>query len=206
MARPNKARSIGGEDNLAERIAYERESLGLSYEALAKKMTEAGCAIQGSAIYKIEKGNPRRRVTVDELIALADVFEVEIQELLTPMAVLKQAWAEQRLKDLDEAETRLYAAISHLGDVWMDVYRHGLIDVIDGVDDEESVLTYLANKRASSSAAEVQAPILVQVFGKVAELIQRSAAKMTADEANEFYDEAVVEVKEFEEGSHNGQH
>lgn len=57
MSRPNRKRTIEGESNLAERVAQEREAAGLSYE-------------------KIEKGNPRRRVTVDELLAFSEVFDV----------------------------------------------------------------------------------------------------------------------------------
>lgn len=130
MPRPNRARSIGGEANLAERIKYEREAEGWSPAQLAKAMTEAGCSISTSAIYKVEAGE--RTIKVDELIALSQVFDLTVENLLTPMAVLKQEWAEQRLRDLDEAEAGLSQALSHLGDVWMDIYRRGLLDAIDG--------------------------------------------------------------------------
>lgn len=197
LSRPNQRRSIGGEDNLAERIAYERELLGLSYEALAKKMTAAGCSIQGSAIFKIEKGNPRRRVTVDELIALSQVFDQSVEDLLTPMAVLKQAWAEQRVKDLDEAESRLWDAMSHLGDVWMDVHRHGLLDVIDEVVEEESVITYLNNRRSdAANVPDGMVSPIEKVFRVMTEFIQRTAAEMVVSEANEYYEAEVVKVSE----------
>ncbi len=97
MPRPNRARSIGGEANLAERIKYEREAEGWSPAQLAKAMTEAGCSISTSAIYKVEAGE--RTIKVDELIALSQVFDLTVENLLTPMAVLKQEWAEQRLRD-----------------------------------------------------------------------------------------------------------
>ena len=101
MPRPNRKRSIASEANLAKRIAYERESRGLSYEGLASLMTDRGCAIQGSAIYKIEKGDPPRRVTVDELVALKQVFEVSIDELLTPMELIEQRQAKELIEELD---------------------------------------------------------------------------------------------------------
>lgn len=44
-------------------------------------MTDAGCPIQGSAIYKIEKADPPRRITVDELVAFATVFETSAVDL-----------------------------------------------------------------------------------------------------------------------------
>ena len=111
MSRLNPQRSVGGEDNLARRIERERTARGLSYEALAKLLTEAGCTIQGSAIYKIEKTKPPRRITVDELIALAQVLETSIEDLLTPIEVLEKERAQEVLKDLDKADGELLAAM-----------------------------------------------------------------------------------------------
>jgi transcriptional regulator with XRE-family HTH domain len=111
MSRLNPQRSIGGEDNLARRIERERTARGWSYETLAKKMTDAGCSIQGSAIYKIEKADPPRRITVDELMALATVFGKSIENLLTPIEALDQARAKQLLVDLDEADKDLSMAV-----------------------------------------------------------------------------------------------
>lgn len=82
MPRPNRARPIAIERSLALRIAHERETRGMSYEGLALRMEKAGCPIQASAIYKIEKGDPPRRITVDELVALGRVFEMELADLI----------------------------------------------------------------------------------------------------------------------------
>lgn len=84
MPRPNRPRSIASEQALSRRIAYEREARGMSYEGLASRMTKAGCAIQASAIYKIEKTDPPRRITVDELVAFSQVFAVPVEQLLLP--------------------------------------------------------------------------------------------------------------------------
>jgi hypothetical protein len=103
MPRANPGRSIASEANLAKRIAYEREVRGLSYEALASLMTDQGCAIQGSAIYKIEKADPPRRVTVDELVALKKVFDVKTtDELLKPMELIDKEHAEELITELNE--------------------------------------------------------------------------------------------------------
>ncbi len=107
MSRLNPQRSIGGEDNLARRIERERSARGWSYEALAKQMTDAGCNIQASAIYKIEKADPPRRITVDELIALARVFGRSIEDLLRPIGVLDKERAHQLLLELDKADLEL---------------------------------------------------------------------------------------------------
>lgn len=82
MPRPNRERSIAAEDVLAVRIATERTSRGWSYERLAEAMTEVGCPIQGSAIFKIEKGEPRRRITVNELAALSQVWAIPMDRMV----------------------------------------------------------------------------------------------------------------------------
>jgi transcriptional regulator with XRE-family HTH domain len=102
VPRPNRGRTLASEANLARRIARERDRRDLSYEALAQAMTEQGCAIQGSAIYKIEKGNPPRRVTVDELVALAKVFDLPIDDILKPMELIEKERAEELITELNE--------------------------------------------------------------------------------------------------------
>jgi transcriptional regulator with XRE-family HTH domain len=83
MPRPNKARTVLAETYLAQRLAQERERRGMSYEGLAERMTAAGCAIQASALFKVEKGKPPRRVTVDELVALSEVLGIPMNELVS---------------------------------------------------------------------------------------------------------------------------
>lgn len=85
MPRPNKARKVYAEEHLAQRIAKERAAAKppMTLEGLAKRMTDAGCAIQASAIYKIEQGDPPRRITVDELVGFARVFGTTPEDLLT---------------------------------------------------------------------------------------------------------------------------
>jgi hypothetical protein len=85
MPRPNKARKVYAEEHLAKRIAVERAAATppMTLEGLAKRMTDAGCAIQASAIYKIEQGDPPRRITVDELVGFARVFGTTPEDLLT---------------------------------------------------------------------------------------------------------------------------
>lgn len=82
MSRPNKPRKVNAESHLADRIASERKSRGWSLEGLARRMTDAGCAIDQSAIFKIEQGKPRRRINVDELVVFSRVFAVPTDELL----------------------------------------------------------------------------------------------------------------------------
>ncbi len=77
------------EDVLARRISYERTKRGWSYAGLATRMARAGCPVDQSAFHKIEKSNPRRRITVDEFAALCEVFG------LSPAAMLEEPPAER---------------------------------------------------------------------------------------------------------------
>jgi transcriptional regulator with XRE-family HTH domain len=114
--RLNPPRSIGGETNLARRIEKERTKRGWSYETLAKMLTAAGCSIQGSGIYKIEKADPPRRITVDELLALAQVFDTTVEDLLTPIEVLERERAQELLKDLQQHDGELLRTIRRFFD------------------------------------------------------------------------------------------
>lgn len=107
MPRQNQGRTFASEAHLAERIAFERKLRNLGVDALAKLMTDAGCKITGSAILRIEKGNPRRRVTVDELMALAQVFETEPMDLLRPADLVEKEWAEGVAEELATARAHL---------------------------------------------------------------------------------------------------
>lgn len=164
MARPNRRRSIEGESNLARRIQREREYRGMSYEALAKAMTSAGCSIQASAIFKIEKGDPPRRITVDELVAFADVFEVEIDDLLTPVEVLRTQRGKKILQEIDDADGAFIEAVGRL--------MNGYSEYFDLAAYEPDMREYIDNHRFSFDVANERAhsPILgVEVDGVVVE-------------------------------------
>ena len=106
----NPAGSRAGEQHLAERIARERERRGWSYEQLARAMTRAGCPMNQSAIYKIEKGEPRRRITVDELVGFAKVFGTNISALVLDQSIVDDAQAARLFQEWQEAEERVQEA------------------------------------------------------------------------------------------------
>lgn len=82
MSRPNPHREMPYADNVAANVVLERERRGWSYDQLAREMAKKGCPIQASAIYKIEKGTPPRKVDPNELVALALVFDLTPADLL----------------------------------------------------------------------------------------------------------------------------
>lgn len=99
MPRPNRARLVQAEDVLAERVATLRTERDWSYEGLAKRMTDAGCTIQPSALFKIEKGEPRRRITVDELYGFVRVFGTTVDDLMASTELRAQ---QQFLQDMSD--------------------------------------------------------------------------------------------------------
>jgi transcriptional regulator with XRE-family HTH domain len=86
VPKTNPTRALNVEETLAQRIAFERQRRGWTYDGLAKRMTDLGCPIQASGLYKIENPDPqtgrRRRITVDELAGLSHAFGIRIPDLL----------------------------------------------------------------------------------------------------------------------------
>lgn len=110
MPRVNPLRSLANERNLARRIQFERARRGMSYDGLAKRMAAAGVPIQSTAIFKIEKGDPPRRITVDELVGFAAVFDLTIDEMLLPMELVQN----RRATELAEQYNRIADDLSDL--------------------------------------------------------------------------------------------
>lgn len=103
MPKRNASRDVYAEQHVARRIAIERARRGWSYDGLAARMTAVGCPLNQSAIYKIERGDPPRRITVDELVAYSRVFHLSVQELLTDPDLA----AERHVVDLLDGWRRL---------------------------------------------------------------------------------------------------
>jgi transcriptional regulator with XRE-family HTH domain len=132
VPRPNPPRSLQSEENLARRIAYERDRRGWTYEGTAKRLTDVGCPIQGSAIYKIEKGKPRRRISVDELVAFADVFDVGAADLLMPLEFIAEREALDLIAELERKYRVLSASVLDYGKTIARIER------LAGTDDEHA--------------------------------------------------------------------
>lgn len=72
------------EGNAAARIALEREVRGWSTTELADRMTKAGVTMNQTAVWRIENGKPRRKITLDEALGFSRVFEIPLEELMSP--------------------------------------------------------------------------------------------------------------------------
>lgn len=112
MARNNKPRTLGSEKILAQRIKRERKARDWSPAELAKEMTDVGCSMATSAIYRIEEGT--RKISVDELVALTTVFDATMDELLTPMDELDDAQAMKLIEHWDQARASLNEAVAFM--------------------------------------------------------------------------------------------
>ena len=72
------------EGNAAARIALERETRGWSTTELAARMTKAGIPMNQTAVWRMENGTPRRKITLDEALGFSRVFEIPLEELMSP--------------------------------------------------------------------------------------------------------------------------
>lgn len=114
MPRQNPIRDIRAESDLAQRIAWERERRGWTNEGLASRLTAAGCPIQPSAIYKIEKGDPPRRITVNELVAMANVFGLPVTDLLQSPDAVSDPWVGHLVNKAEVALRELNAVVGEM--------------------------------------------------------------------------------------------
>lgn len=82
------------EDRLAARIADLRRAKGWSFSELSKELERNRCPIDRSSLQKIEKGVPRRKINVNELVAFSNVFGLPVSALLEDGAGIERelAW------------------------------------------------------------------------------------------------------------------
>jgi len=156
MPRPNPPRSIAGERSLARRIGHERERRAMTYEGLAARMTKAGCPIQASALYKIEKSDPPRRITVDELVAFSEVFATPVQDLLLPPEVVAKEELVARLVEWDAARGEA-ATARERGDVAWTALRSYVSDHPEVEPTLESAMSGSAERYEQDVQAEAVA-------------------------------------------------
>lgn len=82
---------LSGEENVAVRIRLEREARGWSTTALSDRLNDAGFEMNPSAVWRIE--NRKRRINLDEAIGFAEIFGVELRNLVGPPQLAAKARA-----------------------------------------------------------------------------------------------------------------
>ncbi|MDX2705823.1 helix-turn-helix transcriptional regulator [Streptomyces sp. PA03-6a] len=86
LSRPRRANELGPTGTrLTENLKRVRESVPMTTEQLAERMTSLGRPMRANTITKIEKG--QRRVDVDDLVALARALRVSPATLLLPPTI-----------------------------------------------------------------------------------------------------------------------
>ncbi|MFJ2578432.1 helix-turn-helix domain-containing protein [Kitasatospora aureofaciens] len=114
---------LAGEENAARRLKMERESRGWSTAEVARRMSETGFPINQSSVWRIESGEPPRRINLDEAIGFAKIFDITLAELVGPSGgavsakmlhlfeIFQEAAnrAQDALDEMDTAESALYA-------------------------------------------------------------------------------------------------
>jgi hypothetical protein len=87
---------------------------------MAQAMREAGCPLPASAIFKIEKGDPPRRITLTEFLAIDRVLEIEADRLLRP----PDEPDAREIEDLLASLRKQAQTLRPLLDNWIVTYEH----------------------------------------------------------------------------------
>jgi transcriptional regulator with XRE-family HTH domain len=98
---------LSGEDNVATRIKLEREARGWSTNAVSDRLNEAGYEMNPSAVWRIE--NRKRRINLDEAIGFAELFGLDLRNLVGP----PQLAARARAMELIDAVVDAFRGTQH---------------------------------------------------------------------------------------------
>lgn len=109
-----RAPLLFSEGNAAARIGLEREVRGWSTTELAARMTRAGVPMNQTAVWRIENGTPRRKITLDEALGFARVFELPLEELMSPPLANLDVEARRLVQEVVEAFTETQTAEDRL--------------------------------------------------------------------------------------------
>ncbi|MEU3755087.1 helix-turn-helix transcriptional regulator [Streptomyces olivoreticuli] len=151
---PPKGVLLSGEGNVAVRIKLEREARGWSTNALSDRMNEAGFEMNPSAVWRIENG--KRRINLDETIGFAEVFGLDLRNLVGPPQLAAKARAMELIDEVVDAfrETqRANAAFTSARDA-LDAYLAEHPDVREEAD-----------VMVSSAIAEESSKHLQKIYG-----------------------------------------
>jgi transcriptional regulator with XRE-family HTH domain len=157
MPKVNPNRTVEWERILARRIKQKREERGWTMEALAQRMTEAGCQMQKSAVAKIESpaaGERPRRISLDEAVTFAAVFGVSLTSLLVDPGVLASKEAQSLWVKHERLSERYLALQRELEEI-----EGRLVELFDSPESDD---VYAALREYGSPARKVLLDALVR--------------------------------------------
>jgi len=176
MPRPRRPRTIGAEDHLAQRIHDEMTRRHWSNAMLAREMTEEGVTMSASSLQRSfsPRVDPesRRPIRVDELVALARVFETTVENLLAPRDWVDQEQVDKAVIDLDRADRLLVEAVQTILDAHVmlaKAFAHAPADDAEQIIDQTTthgwaVSEYL--RLIPRGATKDSTPISTQAIGR----------------------------------------
>lgn len=134
----------------------------MSYEGLAVQMKHKGCPINASALFRIEKGDPPRRITVDELLAFSQVFGIPVDNLLLPPEVAAREDLVRLVVEWDRAQAQAATSAQAEKEAWESL--RGYIKSHPDVGDDLAAVTEVwAGYYYSEQAAEAQAWLMTKL-------------------------------------------
>lgn len=145
---------LSGEANVAVRIKLEREARGWSTNALSDRLNEAGFEMNPSAVWRIENG--KRRINLDEAIGFADVFGIDLRNLVGPPQLAAQARAMELIDAVVDAFRETRRANS--------AYTQAR-DALDAYLAEHPDIREEADVMVSNAMAEASAKHLLETYG-----------------------------------------
>ena len=107
------------QDYLRQRLRYEREKRGWSRAQLSKVLQNFRCDLSEQVLHNMEEpspGRPPRRVTVDELAAFAELYELTLEDLLKPPHIAMADEVASLLESLGAHQRALLRAWQGLSD------------------------------------------------------------------------------------------
>lgn len=161
--------SIDPEALLAVRIEKLRSERDWSYGDLARHLAGVGCKIERSSLLKIEKGEPRRRITVNELVGFAAVFGTTVEDLVEydrggvrPIFQRDMDEARGKIAEYFHAERGYKAAIARMADGYIMMEDPAYSQIVD------AELEYQESKLGT----EDEDPMAVVILRFLAHLVQ----------------------------------
>jgi transcriptional regulator with XRE-family HTH domain len=145
---------LSGEANVAVRIKLEREARGWSTNALSDRLNEAGHEMNPSAVWRIENG--KRRINLDEAIGFAEVFGIDLRNLVGPPQLAAQARAMELIDAVVDAFRETQRA---------NVAYTQARDALDAYLAEHPDIREEADVMVSNAMAEASAKHLLEAYG-----------------------------------------